>query len=204
MPILSETPSEWAVEFAAQHGIRLKCETPIPGDLPALKYEDEHGPVVLLEAKLPHERQNFSLAHEVAHVLLGHSGELGPLEENEADTLASELLLPREQFEPEAWRNLRELKELFPHASFEALARRKITLTPGGLTIWDNMKLVRRLSGLEFALPPHPTQPEFQLAKQAYEQRSDVTVEGDGYSLEATYVDEGRGVIRVLLLVVGE
>ncbi len=204
MIVRSETPSDWAQAFAKKHGVRLRCETPLPGDLPALKYEDGDGPIVLLDSRLPHERQNFSLAHEVAHVLLGHGGELGPLEENEADTLASELLLPRELFEPEVWRPLRELKELFGHASFEAIARRKITLTPGGLTIWDNQKLVRRLSGLEFALPPQPVPPEYVLARRCYEHRCDQSEEGDGFTLEATFVDEGRGVERVLLLVMQE
>lgn len=195
------TLSAWAEDFAASVGLELRLEAPLPGGVPAYKYDGPEGPVVVLDATLPAERLHFTLAHEAAHVLLDHAGEVEPSEEFEANRLASELLLPEREFRPHAHRTLRELKELFPHASFEVLARRRLAFTPGVLTVVDNGELTRRLASDGFAHPPLPAEPEWRVIREAYTRAADLEREIHGLRLAATHVDTGRGVARVLLLV---
>ncbi len=197
-------PSDWAAEFAARHDVRLRLEAPLPEDVPGYKYDDNEGPVVVLNAAMPPERRHFALAHEVAHILLGHGDELEEGEELEANRLAAELLLPTERFSREAWQPLRELKRLFPHASHEAIARRRLAFVPGVLTIVDDGRLTRRLVSEGFAAPPHPAPFEWNLIERAFETRGDLEEEAEGLRLSAVFVDEGRGVARVLLLAEGD
>ncbi|MDP8208211.1 MAG: ImmA/IrrE family metallo-endopeptidase [Candidatus Electryonea clarkiae] len=191
--------NSWAETFAKNHSIQLRYETPLANNLTAYKYDDSAGAVVVIDSNMPSERQNFALSHETAHILLGHSGEIDPVEEQEANRLASELLLPESEFAPEAWRDLRELRELFSHASFEAIGRRRLAFVDGVLTIVDNGKLTRRLSSELFSAPPSPTKIEWDLILQSFKERRDMSMSAEGIRFSATYVDEGRGVERVLL-----
>ncbi len=50
--------------------------------------------LVLYHANQPGRRLNFTLAHEVGHILLGHTHD-GDGEEREANAFAAELLMPR-------------------------------------------------------------------------------------------------------------
>ena len=51
--------------------------------------------VILYNDKVKsHYRKNFTIAHELGHIHLGHASD-GPLRELEADTFAAELLMPR-------------------------------------------------------------------------------------------------------------
>lgn len=190
----------WAEAFAARHRLRIRYETPLPGRVPAYKYDDEHGPVVVLDSALPPERQHFSLAHETAHVLLDHGDEIAPEEELAANRLAGELLLPDPLFSEHTHLTLRELKAEFPHASFEVIARRRLAFAPGVLTIVDDMRLTRRLVADDFAAPPRPVPAEWRLIERCFRERADLDDSGEGIRLHGTYVDEGRGVIRVLLV----
>ena len=195
-------PTTWAANFAIEHDLRLIYETPLPGNVPAYKYEDDDGDqVVVLDSVLPPERQHFSLAHETAHILLGHRDEISEEEESEADQLASELLLPEAPFSENAHLTLRELKELFPHASFEAIARRRLQFISAALTIVDNMKLTRRLMSDDFQAPPRPVTPEWKAIQRSYEEHTDIEQIRGGLLFRTTYVDDRRGVARVLLRV---
>jgi Zn-dependent peptidase ImmA (M78 family) len=191
----------WAKEFAAEHGLLLREETALPGGVPAYKYDSPDGPVVVLDASLPQERKNFALAHETAHILLGHNDGVAPEEEAEANQLASELLLPHNDFAPDAWRSLRELKEIFPHASFEAIARRRLAYIRGVLTIVDDGSLKRRLVSEGFTAPPQPTSFEWGMIDQCYREKRDFEHSDEGLHMHAFYVDTGRNVVRVLLTV---
>jgi IrrE N-terminal-like domain len=195
------TPTVWASDFAEQHGLILRFDTPLPGNIPAYKYEDGDQLIVVLDSSLPEERQHFSLAHEAAHLILGHSGDLQRAEEQEANFLASELLLPDPPFSDFATQSLRELKEAFPFASFEALARRRMQFIPSVLTIMDNGQISQRLHSDEFAAPNRVTPPERAVLDQCMSNRDDLTVDGEDVRLHGTYVDDGRGVVRVLVIV---
>ena len=50
--------------------------------------------LILYNENSPRERLNFTLAHEVGHILLGHIGEEGAHLEREADAFAAALLCP--------------------------------------------------------------------------------------------------------------
>ncbi len=191
----------WAKEFAARHGLILREETALAGGVPAYKYDSPEGPVVVLDASLPQERKNFALAHEAAHILLDHNDGIAPEEETEANRFASELLLPHDDFSPDAWRSLRELKEIFPHASFEAIARRRLAYVQGVLTIVDNGDVKRRLVSEDFTAPARPTALEWSVIDQCYKEKRDIERSDEGLHLHACYVDAGRGVVRVLLTV---
>ncbi|MFH0882287.1 MAG: ImmA/IrrE family metallo-endopeptidase [bacterium] len=191
----------WAKEFAAEHRVLLREETALAGGVTAYKYDSPDGPVVVLDASLPQERKNFALAHEAAHILLGHNDGVAPDEEAEANQLASELLLPHGDFAPDAWRSLRELKEVFPHASFEAIARRRLAYIRGVLTIVDDGNVKRRLVSEDFAAPPQPTSLEWDVIDRCYREKGDIEHSGEGLHLHACYVDTGRNVVRVLLTV---
>ncbi|MBZ0264006.1 ImmA/IrrE family metallo-endopeptidase [bacterium] len=191
--------SEWADNFARKHKIRIRYEGALPNNLPAFKLEDAEGALVLIDSTQTEERQNFGLAHEVAHVLLGHRDELQPEEESEANELASELMLPASDFVADSGLSLRELKEYYPHASFEVLGRRKLAYQQGVLTIIDNQDLTRRLFSDSFQAPPRPVESEWKCIRACYDTKSDIQMLEKELSLTATYVDEGRGVLRVLL-----
>ena len=194
-------PGGWASEFAEKHNLILRFDTPLPGHLPAYKYEDNDQMIIVLDSSLPNERQNFSLAHEAAHLLLGHTGDLQPAEEQEANYLASELLLPDPPFSDFANDTLRELKDQFPQASFEALARRRMQFVPSLLTIIDNGQITQRLHSEEFAAPHSVTQPEREILNRCQRTQKDYLVRAEDVQMHGIYVDDGRGVVRVLLIV---
>ena len=202
--MLNDSPTLWAEEFAREHDLKLRFEPMLPGGVSGYKYDGPDGVVVVLDAALPPERQHFALAHEAAHILLGHTGEVEADEEFQANQLASELLLPHESFAPHAWRPIRELKELFPHVSFEALARRKLMYCEGVLTILDDGRVTRRLNSEGFAAPPQPIAEEWALIERCYVEKQDCTSQLENLSLAATYVDSNPQILRVLLLVEAE
>ncbi|HEX7343166.1 MAG TPA: ImmA/IrrE family metallo-endopeptidase, partial [bacterium] len=86
------------------------------------------GAVVLAQEQTP-ERAHWAYCHEVAHLRLDHpkNPPRDPTEEQqqeaEANALAADLLLPEQSFRRHAHRSLTNLKERFPFASHEALAR---------------------------------------------------------------------------------
>lgn len=191
---------DWVGWFARRHNLTVRLESSLPGGVPAYKYEGPDGPVVVLDSGLPPERQHFSLAHEAAHILLGHNGELQPEEELEANRLASELLLPGEEFAPIAHLPLRKLKTAFPHASFEVIARRKLAWTDAAITVVDDGAVTRRFQAESFAAPPEPTSLEWGVISKCYREQSDISERDDDIVLNATYIG-GSSVERVLLIV---
>lgn len=85
-------------------GIRI-FEMPIPRDEFSgfSLWHSEYGPCILINAKEPIGRRNFTVAHELAHLLYGHGPSIchileipsKPREEYNANQFAVELLLPR-------------------------------------------------------------------------------------------------------------
>ncbi len=200
-PTDSSDLSPWTLSFAAEHGVELRVDSPLPGNLPAYKFHEGALPIVVLDNSLPAERLNFALAHEVAHILLGHTDEVQPNEEAEANSLASEMLLPDQPFRSDASLPLEELKTIYSHASYEALARRKLRFSSAVLTIVDNGAVTRRLLSDGFNAPPRPTDEEWQLIRDAISTKTSIEIFAYDLTMRATYVDDGRGVARVLLIV---
>lgn len=69
--------------------------TPRPASLPdGMTLLRQGGlPLILYRADLHQHRRNWTIAHELGHLLLGHSAGT-PAEEREADCFAAELLMP--------------------------------------------------------------------------------------------------------------
>ncbi len=165
---------------------------------------------VLLADDLTSERAHWAYCHEVAHLRLCHPSRLPRddaeerEQESEANALACELLLPEGGFRPFISATLSALKQTFPYASYEVLARRRLTFRPGLLSIFDNDRLTSRTSpeGWNASRTLFPIEEEARRLCRA--DRQAVTIERDHRRVEATYVDEGRGVERVILFMEGE
>jgi hypothetical protein len=93
-----------------------------------------------------------------------------------------------------------QLKEMFPHASWEAIARRWAEFKPAVLTIFDNGLVTRRFAPSELAHPHNPTLAELNTARQCWESRTHLTATTDELTIQAYFVDDNRGVERVILL----
>jgi hypothetical protein len=167
------------------------------------------GAVVLAPEQTP-ERLHWAYCHEVAHLRLNHPQNLPRdsteelQQEAEASALAAELLLPEPTFRRHAHRTLADLKGRFPFASHEALARRRLTFRPGLLTIFDNDKRTCRIAPPNWNIPAKLFPLETKARKQCLKTKAAVILEDGGMKAEATYVDEGRGVVRVILFLEGE
>lgn len=161
---------------------------------------------IIIDENLYPPRRNWRFCHELAHILLGHTkSEVITREmEWEADRYAGELMLPSEQFrEDMASLDLSGLKVKYNHASWEAIARRWSQLKPAVLTIFDNEKQTCRIAPENLVCPPIPTQPELEAIREAYRIKQTVrrsASEDVSLFMQAYFIDEGRGVERVLLL----
>lgn len=189
--------------MAVRHGIKVVYEE-IPDGREAYTLRD----TVVLNCNVYAPRVNYAFCHELAHILLGH-----PLEstlrieiEREADRLAAELMLPEVDFRQQMRRRtLPELKDAYPHASWEVIARRWAEFRPAVLTIYDRFagcteKLTARTAADGFGYPPRPTTSELKIITTAFTERTHQSAETDSLVLQAYYIDDGRGVERVILL----
>jgi len=165
---------------------------------------------VLLDPDLTPERACWSYCHETAHWRLGHP-DMPPRDETEereqeaaANALAAELLLPAEQFRPLAGFSLAGLKHACPYASHEVLSRRRLAFRPGLLTIFDNEKLTARLAPDGWNCPRRLFGLEVEALNLCRKIHGDFVLRRDGRTVEATWVDEGRGVERVILFMEGD
>jgi hypothetical protein len=104
------------------------------------------GATIEVCAKYRRERQQFHVAHELAHVGLRWCG----LEANETscDYVAGAVLLPRREFDRDlketAW-DVRALRAKHVNASAEVIARRIVTMRDAVACIFDNGKLKTRV-----------------------------------------------------------
>ncbi|MCF7839755.1 MAG: ImmA/IrrE family metallo-endopeptidase [Candidatus Marinimicrobia bacterium] len=122
-------------ELAKQHGFKLKYKALDNG---TVAYTVKK--TIFVNDLLPEVRQNFGIAHEIAHHMLGHfeKGNITSEMELEADDEAAEMLLP--QYELSRLRNLHSIKERFPHVSYEVIAK-QLAKRGYQFAIFDNRKL---------------------------------------------------------------
>ncbi len=184
-------------KLAREHDVKIVYES--------ISGEDAFvmGRMIFLNPDLYPPRMNWRFCHELAHILLGHTDEnsITREQEIEADTKAGELMLPPKEFNRlVVSHDLIQLKELFPHASWEVVARRIAELTPAVLTIYDNKKLRSRSAPPSLSFPPKPTQPEVSLAMECFEHESNSSHNSDGLEINAYFIDENESVKRVILL----
>ena len=142
--------------LAEKYGVGVRVQ-PLAEGIRGYKLDD----CVVLNESEPPERRNWTFCHEVAHIVLGHGADPSDWEEREADRLAAELLLPEEEFLRESRRmELDRLKSIYPHASWEALARRMLYYRNAVLTIFDEGKMTLRVGSGDINFPPTPMKVE--------------------------------------------
>jgi len=163
------------------------------------------GTTIFLDRELPEERANWAFCHELAHLLLNHHIDLPrdsaeeEEQERKANALASDLMLPEDDFQPLVHLTIGELKQRFFHASHEVIARRRLKYRPGLLTIVDDGVVSSRLAPDGWNRPFQLFPPEKAALDRCLSDKADFVLHDEGMTVEATYIDEGRGVIRVIL-----
>lgn len=158
--------------------------------------------VVYLHESLPQERMNFAFCHELAHHLLNHHNHqvLSEEMEREANEMAADLLLPPETFRQDALMYpLDQLKELYPQASWEVIARSRLRWVPAILTIIDNGQRTLRITPDDYQFPYHLLPVEEEVYRRCMETRGHVSSEGISVQTHGYFVDSGEGVARVIL-----
>lgn len=126
--------------------------------------EDQLPPIIFINCSLPGDRQRFSVAHELGHIILHHHLSV-PHEgmEEEADRFASELLMPASQisYQLKGISSLRDVASLKPtwKVSMAALIERAARL--GKITPGRRKYLWTMLSREGYRQnEPYPLQPE--------------------------------------------
>jgi hypothetical protein len=182
--------------IAEQYNIKVRFH-PLGEDIRGYKMEDE----IVLNSQNPIERNNWTLCHELGHIILRHSAEPTEEEEREADSFAGETMLPAKDFARDAKGfDLPRLKELYPHASYEVLARRCLQFYPGCMTIFDQEELTLRLGSEGFAFNAVPTPNEMKVMKQCYRMKDGYSLNNENIYIQGFYIDQGRDVVRVILM----
>ena len=158
--------------------------------------------VVYLDESLSPERRNFAFCHELAHRLLNHQLKetLSEEMEREANSLAAELLLPPDTFRMDAViYRLDQLKELYPQASWEVIARSRLMVVPAIMTIFDNGKQTVRLAPDDFQFPYHLMPVEMEVYSYCMKNREHYILRKDSILISGYVVDSGEGVLRIIL-----
>ncbi len=139
----------------------------------------------------------------MAHILLNHTERTTKrrVDELDANKLAVELMLPELEFRRKmATMEFLEIRNCYPHASWEVVARRWAQLRPALLTIYDNGLLKIRTAPDGFHYPARPTEPELDLLRQTIESREHLSLSDPPLLIASYFIDEGGGVERVILL----
>lgn len=147
------------------------------------------------------ERQNFTIAHEIAEWELFDAPDYTIDEKHKhANHRAGELLLPSDIFSKDVWKySLLELKMRYPHASHEVIARRSLLFRPRVLTIFDNWNMIVRIAPDDLNYPRQCIQLETETIKICYQTRHLSLQSNDMIRCEGYFIDDGRGVLRVIL-----
>lgn len=157
---------------------------------------------IVLNGMNPPERRNWTFCHELGHIILEHSSKPSDSEEREADEFAAEIILPERDFVPDSsGLELTQLKELYPHASHEVIVRRGLKYNQAIVTIIDNGIITRRMASDGLVFPLNLSPGEKQILQQCQETKSEVSFTFDNLELSAYYIDEGKSVIRIIIVV---
>ncbi|MFH1009938.1 MAG: ImmA/IrrE family metallo-endopeptidase [bacterium] len=192
------------LDMARRHNIELRLQR-LEGGVRGYSIPER---TIVVDLDLSEERMNWTFCHELAHLLLKHgSGErpISTTDEKEAHELAQDLILPPETFRTEAQRlSLNELKARYPHASWEVVARTRVRHRPAVLTIFDNGRRTLRMAPPPLSCPSrlHPLERELRHRVEAGKTAEEI--HGEGLHVEGVFVDEDRGVHRIILITQSE
>jgi hypothetical protein len=163
---------------------------------------------IVVDLDLSEERMNWTFCHELAHILLKHGSGDRPVQasdEKEAHELAQDLMLPPHTFRREVQRlTLPELRMRYPHASWEVLARTRVRHRPAVLTIFDNGRRTLRMAPPPLNCPSRLHAREQEVRHRVEGTKSNAELHGDGLRVEGVFVDEEKGVQRIILIAEAE
>ncbi|MBC8491109.1 MAG: ImmA/IrrE family metallo-endopeptidase [Candidatus Marinimicrobia bacterium] len=147
------------------------------------------------------ERRNWTFCHELGHIILGHSSEPSDDEEKEADCFAAEIMMPEVDFIPDSRGvDLIELKRIYPHASWEAIARRCLQFHELIITIFDEGKVTFRSGSGNINFPYVPLNEEISMMEDSYKGKKSFGKIFGSFSIEAYFIDESKDILRVILV----
>ena len=156
---------------------------------------------IVINRHLFPERRNWTFCHEMAHIVLGHSPEPKDYEEREADRYAAELMLPQREFIPDsADLNLEKLKGLYPHASYETLARRCLQFRPAVMTIFDDGEITCRTASADIVFPIKPAPLEMEVFYFCWNHKQPFEKSDEAVNVKGWFLDLNRAVVRVILI----
>ena len=157
---------------------------------------------IMLDASYGEERKNFTIAHELAEIILYDENELTIDEKhNKANHLAAELLMPGELFRQDVFKNdLYQLKKIYNGCSYEVIARRMLRFVPLIVTIYDNKQKYLRISSDSLNFPHSPTKNELEVVEECYRVKEKTEKCEDNLLITGYYIDDGKNVERVILL----
>ena len=190
---------DFVLKLAEQYGIKIRVH-PLGEGVRGYKLEDKDDEIILNEYNPP-ERRNWTFCHELAHIILGHPSLPSDEEEREADRLAAELMLPQRDFIPDSkGLELDKLKELYPHASYEVIARRCLQFNMGVLTIFDHQQVTSRLGSEGMNYPPSPAAEELQMMERCYSEKKKNSLISENLNITGYYIDRNKDIPRVVLI----
>ncbi len=148
------------------------------------------------------ERKSFSIAHELGEIILYDNNEYSNDDKHKiANLIAAEMLMPEDEFKEDIQDNdLGQLKKKYKNCSYEAIARRIIKFIPHVLTIFDNKKKYIRIASDAINFPSVMTQVEQEVVEKCYQTENNHEKKEDNLMIKGYYIDEGKGVERVILL----
>jgi len=119
-----------------------------------------------------------------------------------ANLIAANLLMPENIFKNDILSNndLYQLKDKYKNCSYEAIARRMLKFMPYVLTIYDNKKMYIRMASDSINFPSVPAEIENEVTEKCYQIKNCYEKNDDNLNVKGYYIDEGRGVERVILL----
>lgn len=147
------------------------------------------------------ERKNFTIAHEIAEIELFDRDDITIDEKHRlANIRASQIMLPEEHFKSNVSKfNLLQLKEEYPHASHEVIARKILRFKNSVLTIFDNQAQTLRAGSEGMAFQQNIMPVEKETVRECYRCKAPVIKEDHIARCEAYFIDEDRGIERVIL-----
>jgi len=183
-------------KLAEQYNVSVRFE-PLGEGVRGYKIDSE----IVLNEHNPPERRNWTFCHELGHIVLGHSMTPTDVEEREADEFAAETMLPQRDFIPDSGDiDLDKLKKLYPHASYEVLARRALRFGRGVITIFDSEHLTARMGSEDINFPASPIQEEMEAFRECSDKKSACVKTAKDLTIYGYYVDQGRSVVRIYLV----
>ena len=186
---------------AEEMGITI-LEEDSPSDVKGTAFKIGEKWYITINPQDTEERKNFTIAHEIAEIMLYDDKELSNDEKHKmSNFIAGEILMPKDDFKKDIYQNdLYQLKKIYSNCSYEAIARRMLNFMPQILTIFDNKRKYIRIASESIRFPQNLTKAELDVVEKCYELKSMYEKNEENLKIIGYFIDEGRGVERVILV----